>query len=204
MPRTPAIFCILQLIPKLGLDLNQHSLIEALTQPMQDATASSFECLLCISIQPARCMQSGLKPASRRPVAGVGLTPDSGYNRGLFSASENEPETPMRYRTIPAALLCLAGLLLPTGSALAAGDVEAGKVKAYTCTGCHGIPGYKNVYPTYRVPKIGGQNYEYLVASLKAYQAGERDHPTMELQADALSQQDIEDIAAYFASLGGE
>lgn len=110
----------------------------------------------------------------------------------------------MRYRTISAALSCLAGLLLTTGPALAAGDVAAGKVKAYTCTGCHGIPGYKNVYPTYKVPKIGGQNYEYLVAALKGYQAGERDHPTMELQADALSQQDIEDIAAYFASLGGE
>ena len=72
------------------------------------------------------------------------------------------------------------------------------------CTGCHGIPGYNNVYPTYKVPKIGGQNYEYLVSALKAYRAGERDHATMDLQASALTDQDIEDIAAYFASLGGE
>jgi cytochrome c553 len=103
-----------------------------------------------------------------------------------------------------AALATAAGLAWTTGVALAAGDAEAGRVKAYTCTGCHGIPGYNNVYPTYKVPKIGGQNYEYLVAALKAYRAGERHHATMELQATSLADQDIEDIAAYFASLGGD
>jgi cytochrome c553 len=96
----------------------------------------------------------------------------------------------------------LASGLAP-GNAWAAGDEEAGNVKAYTCTGCHGIPGYNNAYPSYKVPKIGGQNYEYLVAALKAYRAGDRHHSTMELQGKALSDQDIEDIAAYFASLGG-
>ncbi|MFC1688446.1 c-type cytochrome [Pseudomonadota bacterium] len=102
------------------------------------------------------------------------------------------------------ALLISASLTLPIQSAIAAGDKEVGQVKAYTCTGCHGIPGYNNVYPTYKVPKIGGQNYEYLVIALKAYRAGERDHPTMTLQAESLSDQDIENISAYFASLGGE
>lgn len=87
-------------------------------------------------------------------------------------------------------------------SAIAAGDPVAGETKAYTCTGCHGIPGYNNIYPTYKVPKIGGQNYEYLVIALKAYRDGVRDHATMELQAKALSDQDIEDVAAYFAALG--
>ena len=62
----------------------------------------------------------------------------------------------------------------------------------------------RNVYPTYHVPKLGGQNYEYLVIALKAYRAGERDHKTMDLQAESLSDQDIEDIAAYFASLSGK
>jgi len=110
----------------------------------------------------------------------------------------------MKNLIIPAMLLSTASLFFPLGSANAAGDVAAGKVKAYTCTGCHGIPGYNNVYPTYKVPKIGGQNYEYLTLALKAYRDGERDHPTMDLQAQALSDQDIEDVAAYFASLGGE
>lgn len=103
-----------------------------------------------------------------------------------------------------ASLTAAAGLALTAGIALAAGDVEAGRIKAYTCTGCHGIPGYNNVYPTYKVPKIGGQNDEYLAAALKAYRDGERDHPTMELQAKSLSDQDIADIAVYFASVGGE
>jgi cytochrome c553 len=94
-------------------------------------------------------------------------------------------------------------LLLLSGYLHAAeGDPAAGKTKAYTCKGCHGIPGYNNAYPTYKVPKIGGQNYAYLVAALTAYQGGERDHPTMELQADSLSGQDIKDISAYFASIG--
>ena len=110
----------------------------------------------------------------------------------------------MRYLTITVAAVLTAGLLLSAGPATAAGDVEAGGVKSYTCTGCHGIPGYNNVYPTYKVPKIAGQNYEYLISALKAYRAGERDHATMDLQANALSDQDIEDIAAYFASLGKE
>lgn len=97
--------------------------------------------------------------------------------------------------------LLVAVFLLP-GTAAAAGDPEAGETTAYTCTGCHGIPGYNNVYPTYKVPKIGGQNYEYLVIALEAYRDGDRDHPTMKWQAKSLSDQEIEDVAAYFASLG--
>ncbi len=103
---------------------------------------------------------------------------------------------------IPATMLATVISLFPASSARAGGNPEAGQVKAYTCTGCHGIPGYNNIYPTYKVPKIGGQNYEYQVASLKAYRDGERDHPTMELQATSLSDGDIEDVSAYFASLG--
>jgi cytochrome c553 len=109
----------------------------------------------------------------------------------------------MRNLILSLMLLVWAGVFLPV-EANAEGNVEAGKVKAYTCTGCHGIPGYKNVYPTYHVPKIAGQNYEYLVIALKAYREGNRDHKTMDLQSAALSDEDINDISAYFASLGGE
>jgi len=129
------------------------------------------------------------------------LTGNSRYNRRLFEFEKTKHEAAMRNPTIPAALLTAAALALPFGGARAA-DPEAGKIKSYTCTGCHGIPGYNNVYPTYKVPKIGGQNYEYLAAALRAYRDGERHHRTMELQASSLSDTDIEDIAAYFASLG--
>ena len=90
-------------------------------------------------------------------------------------------------------------ITLASANTFAAGDYQAGKIKAYTCTGCHGIVKYKNTYPTYHVPRIGGQNAEYLVIALKAFRAGERQHKNMNLQAEALSDQDIEDIAVYLA-----
>ena len=64
-----------------------------------------------------------------------------------------------------------------------AGDAKRGQTLAYTCNGCHAIPNYKNVYPTYSVPKLHGQRPEYLVAALKAYKSGERSHGTMHSQA---------------------
>jgi cytochrome c553 len=79
------------------------------------------------------------------------------------------------------------------------GDAAAGKLKVYTCTGCHGIEGYRNAYPNYRVPKINGQNREYITAALNAYKAGERQHPTMRAQGESLTEQDIADIAAYLS-----
>ena len=91
-------------------------------------------------------------------------------------------------------------IALASANSFAAGDYQAGKIKAYTCTGCHGIVKYKNTYPTYHVPRIGGQNSEYLVIALKAFRAGERTHKNMNLQAEALSDQDIEDIAVYLAA----
>lgn len=94
-------------------------------------------------------------------------------------------------------LACL--MLLPL-SALAEGDPERGKIIGFTCTGCHGIPFHNNTYPTYYVPRLGGQNEAYLVTALKAYRSGERHHATMRAQANSLSDQDILDIAAYFAS----
>ncbi|MGB1581435.1 MAG: c-type cytochrome [Nevskiales bacterium] len=94
----------------------------------------------------------------------------------------------------------IVAVLLAPLFAHAAGDAEAGQVKADTCMGCHGIKDYSNVYPTYRVPKLGGQHPEYIVAALKAYKAGERSHPTMKANAAQMSDQDMADIAAYLSS----
>jgi cytochrome c553 len=79
------------------------------------------------------------------------------------------------------------------------GDPANGAKIAYTCNGCHAIPNYKNVYPTYDVPKLHGQRPQYLVAALKAYKSGERSHGTMHSQASSLSDQDMLDVAAYLA-----
>lgn len=105
----------------------------------------------------------------------------------------------MRTQKILLALL----FCLTSANVLAAADYEAGKIKAYTCSGCHGIVDYNNVYPTYHVPRIGGQNEEYIVIALKAFRSGERTHSNMNLQAEGLSNQDIADIAVYLAGQTG-
>jgi cytochrome c553 len=79
------------------------------------------------------------------------------------------------------------------------GDAARGKQLSYTCLGCHGIDGYRNAYPNYEVPKLEGQNPEYLAAALHGYRDGDRAHITMHDQASTLSDQDIADIASFFA-----
>ena len=79
------------------------------------------------------------------------------------------------------------------------GDAKRGHDLSYTCNGCHGVANYKNVYPTYSVPKLHGQRPEYLVAALKAYKSGERSHGTMHSQASTMNEQDMADIAAFLA-----
>lgn len=87
---------------------------------------------------------------------------------------------------------------------LAEGDPERGAALAYSCLGCHGIEGYRNAYPSFRVPKLGGQRAEYLAAALRGYRTGEREHGTMQGQAVSLNDQEIDDLAAYFASFPNE
>ncbi len=81
------------------------------------------------------------------------------------------------------------------------GDASRGKSLTYTCRGCHGVTGYKNAYPNYHVPKLGGQSETYLGNALNEYREGKRKHPTMQAQAESFSEQDIADIAAYLSSL---
>jgi cytochrome c553 len=108
----------------------------------------------------------------------------------------------MKIAASVATLFIVSAIL--AGPALAEGDAAAGKELGYSCLGCHGIEGYRNAYPSYRVPKLGGQKAGYLVIALKGYRDGTREHPTMEAQATSLTDQQIEDVAAYLASLGGD
>jgi cytochrome c553 len=99
------------------------------------------------------------------------------------------------------ALTLSLGAALASGSIQADGNVEAGKAKSTPCMGCHAIEGAYSVYPSFRVPKLSGQHSAYVIAALKAYKSGQRSHKTMVAQAADLSEQDMQDIAAYFASL---
>ena len=88
-----------------------------------------------------------------------------------------------------------------TTPASTAGNAANGKQLTFTCQGCHGVVGYKNVYPTYHVPKIGGQSQQYLLNALTEYKQGRRKHPTMQAQAESFSDQDIADIAAFLSTV---
>jgi len=98
-------------------------------------------------------------------------------------------------------IILLTALVFASTASFAAGNAEQGKIKAETCLGCHGVPSYTNVYPTYHVPLLGGQHADYIVAALKGYQSGERNHRTMQAQSAKLSEEDMADIGAYFQSL---
>ena len=102
---------------------------------------------------------------------------------------------------ISLAVACgLAFAALPSYAA-DAGDPAAGKSKNAMCIGCHGIGGYKTVFPeVYHVPKIGGQHAAYIVKALQEYKAGNRSHPSMRAIAAGLSDKDMADLAAYYAS----
>jgi cytochrome c553 len=103
----------------------------------------------------------------------------------------------MALRILGLALLAFAPLAVQAQAPT--GDATRGKALAYTCNGCHAIPNYKNVYPTYSVPKLHGQRPEYLVSALKAYKSGERSHGTMHSQASSMNEQDMADVAVYLA-----
>ena len=125
-----------------------------------------------LTIRPSKC-QDPSWPATSRPIVSTKL------KTGLGA--------------------CLLALLASvSGPALAEGDPAAGEELAYTCLGCHGIDGYRNAYPSYRVPQLGGQRADYIELALKAYRSGARPHPTMRAQGGSLSDQDIADIAAWF------
>ena len=93
----------------------------------------------------------------------------------------------------------LSATALTAGAAQ--GDAAAGKGKTAMCAGCHGIDGYKTAFPNvYHVPRLGGQHAAYLVKALQAYKSGSRAHPTMRGIAAGLSDQDMADLAAYYAA----
>ena len=83
------------------------------------------------------------------------------------------------------------------------GSAFAAEKKVAMCIGCHGITGYHTGFPeVHRVPKISGQGEKYIISALHAYKKGERKHPSMSGVAGSLSEQDIADVAAYYANSG--
>ena len=131
---------------------------------------------------------------------GGNCAPKSLISRPVFGSSKAYTRHGIAHFARRLAALTAAAFFAPLAQAQApVGDAKRGHDLAYTCQGCHAIPNYKNVYPTYSVPKLHGQRPEYLVAALKAYKSGERSHGTMHSQAASMSEQDMADIAVYLA-----
>ena len=128
--------------------------------------------------------------------AGLWLAP-------MLLAAAQQPAAPATATTPPAATTAAAPAAAAPATALK-GDAGKGKMLTYTCQGCHGVTGYKNAYPSYHVPRIGGQSYEYLTNALTEYREGRRKHATMQAQAESFSAQDIADIAAYLSTVNAK
>lgn len=82
----------------------------------------------------------------------------------------------------------------------ATGDYEAGKAKSSVCAGCHGADGVSAISS---FPKLAGQQGDYLYHALRDYKAGKRKNPIMAGQVEALSDADMQDLAAYFSKQKG-
>jgi len=95
-------------------------------------------------------------------------------------------------------LLLPAGLLLAGGGRSDAGDVKAGSAKAMMCQACHGLDGLSK---TPDAPNIAGQTEPYLVMQLQAFKTGLRKNDAMSVVTPSLSDQDIEDLAAYYSAI---
>lgn len=103
-------------------------------------------------------------------------------------------------RTIAA--LSLLALATPALAAAPKGNVAAGQEKSKTCAACHGPTGNESLDPTY--PKLAGQYPEYLAKALRDYKSGERQNAVMAGFAGALSEEDIDDLSAYFGAQEGD
>jgi cytochrome c553 len=95
--------------------------------------------------------------------------------------------------------LCLFALvsILAAGPG-EAGDLKAGRAKALMCQACHGLDGLSKVPDA---PNIAGQTEPYIVAQLQAYKSGARKNEAMSVVAPSLSDNDIDDLAAYFSAI---
>jgi cytochrome c553 len=99
--------------------------------------------------------------------------------------------------------IIVAAAVLVSGIAQADDNKITVENRIAQCQGCHGIADWKTAFPeVYRVPKLGGQNANYIVAALKAYKSGERDFPTMRAIAGPLTDPEMQELAKYYAAGG--
>ena len=137
---------------------------------------------------------------------GLGVGPSTCVLRAGIPTKNVPKKTMKKFLTMMALALGSTSFttFMPLGAAHAAElqpNLDAAKDKVAMCIGCHGIPDYRTAFPeVYHVPRIGGQNAKYIESALKAYAKGDRRFQTMHGIAATLTDQDIVDIAAYYAA----
>ncbi len=129
------------------------------------------------------------------------VTTITGSDSAALICRAKTPVITKTYCKVALLIVALTGVLLAQ-PVWAQYDADPGRVLAYTCMGCHGIEGYRNAYPSYRVPRLGGQKSAYIKSALISYRNGNRPHPTMQAQGGSLSDADIDQLAAWFEALG--
>jgi len=122
------------------------------------------------------------------------MTPGCGHRRTAFTLADRMPFS--RSLTPPAAVLALA--LAALAGTTTAADLAAGRQKAQACAVCHGPKGL-SVAPD--APNLAGQPALYLGNQLRAYRGGARKHEVMTVMAKPLSDDDIQNLAAWFAAI---
>jgi cytochrome c553 len=116
--------------------------------------------------------------------------------RAAGAAPSRRP--PRLIREVALSLLLAAGAAIAPPSAQAAGDVKAGRQKALQCEACHGLDGQAKLPDA---PNLTGQTEVYLVKALQDYRDGARRNDMMSVIAKGLSDQDIVNLAAYYAAI---
>ena len=101
-------------------------------------------------------------------------------------------------RPLSMGLAAIALAFSLSGQSYAQGSAEAGQAKAASCAACHGADG-NSINPLW--PSLAGQHPEYIIRQLEAYQSGDREDQLMTTFATSLSEEDMHDLAAYFATL---
>jgi cytochrome c553 len=99
---------------------------------------------------------------------------------------------------IPVAIVCACAALIGVDPAAAGGDVKAGRQKATQCQTCHGLDGQAKLPGA---PNLAGQTDIYLVKALNDYRSGARRDDMMSLAARNLKDEDVADLAAYYAAI---
>ena len=104
------------------------------------------------------------------------------------------------FRNLAVVALALSLTSISASASDIKGSASRGREKTQMCAGCHSIEGWRTAFPrVYSAPRLAGQHESYLKKALESYKNGDRSHPSMKAIAGSLSEQDMADLASWYA-----